>query len=102
MSVCHLHILITNKTAADISESFREEGKLRHAQTSPSDGQRAPVTLCATAARRSGPAAIGDVPERSRHGAVHAQRVFGGGGAGRRLHWGKSKGKLDGTINYNI
>ena len=54
MSICHLHILITNKTAVDISESFREESKLCHAQTSPWDSQRALVALSAKAARRSG------------------------------------------------
>lgn len=60
------------------------------------------MALSAKAARQSGPAVISYVPQKSWHGTVHARHMFGGGGAGGRLHWGKSKGKLDGTINYNI
>lgn len=64
MPICHFHILITNKTAVDSSETFREEGKLRYAQTLPSAGQRAPVALPAKAAGQCDPAAISSVPEQ--------------------------------------
>jgi len=56
MSICHLHIFITNKTAVDISEPFREESKPRRAQTSPLDSHpaRLPPVACQEEPARHG------------------------------------------------
>lgn len=101
MSICHLHILLTNETAVDALEHFRNE-RLPHTPTSPSDERHTPVALC------SGSKGLGRVQRRrvSTRGEPAPCRTLnacvGGGGAGSSPHWGKSKGKLDGTINYNI
>lgn len=66
MSVCHLHVLITNRTAGDVSECVRDDSKAQHGPTPPSVGQGAvqapcaePAAVCPTGTARAGHACAG-------------------------------------------
>lgn len=55
MSVCHLHVLIANRTARDASQCFRDESKPHHAAAPPSAAQGAVGAPCAEAVTSSVP-----------------------------------------------